>query len=148
MARKRMLTAFVLMLFFTTTKAQLREVPDEVEQSFTTQYAGAEDIEYKDHLLQVRVHFKQKGDKLMATYTNKGLWKETEKDWTFDQLSDTVKDGFEKSKYADWKVLETKVLYRPNNVELYRVKVEKNEVQKKYLFFNPKGRLLEESITL
>ena len=38
------------------------------------------------------------------------MWKETEKDWSFEQLSDEVKDGFNKSKYAEWKVIDTKMV--------------------------------------
>jgi len=148
MLRQMMLTAFVCVLAFTSTKAQIRELPDEVEQVFTAQYAGAQDIEYKDHLLNVKVHFTLKGEKMVATYTNKGLWKETEKVIAFDQLPEDVKDGFQKSKYFDWKVVETKMLYRPYNVELYRVKVEANEIKKKNLLFNPKGRLQDDEITL
>ncbi|ANE50688.1 hypothetical protein [Flavisolibacter tropicus] len=148
MRRKSILTAVVMMLLFTTTKAQLREVPDVVEQAFAKQYAGARDIDFKDHLLNVKVHFNLKDDKMIATYTNKGVWKESEKEWMFDHFSADVKDGFEKSKYANWNITEAAILYRPNNLELYRVRVVKNEVQKKYLVFNPKGRLLEESITL
>lgn len=148
MARQLMLTAFVCLLTLMSTKAQIREVPDEVEQVFTAQYAGAEDIAYKDHLLNVKVHFTLKGEKMVATYTNKGLWKETEKTISFDQLPDEVKDGFQKSKYFDWKVVDTKMLYRPYNVELYRLKVEANEIKKKNLLFTPKGRLQEDEITL
>jgi len=148
MARQLMLTAFVCLFTFMSTKAQIREVPKEVEQVFTAQYAGAEDIEYKDHLLNVKVHFTLKGEKMVATYTNKGLWKETEKVISFDQLSEDVKDGLQKSKYADWKVVEVKALYRPYNVELFRIKVEKNEIKKKNLLFNTKGRLQDDEITL
>ena len=84
----------------------------------------------------------------MATYTNKGLWKGTEKDWDFEKLAEEVKDGFEKSKFADWEVSETAVLYLPGGSEQYRLRVRKNDVQKKYLFFNKSGRLLREAITL
>lgn len=148
MVRQLMLTAFVCLLTLISAKAQIREVPDEVEQVFTAQYAGAENIEYKDHLLTVKVHFTLKGEKMIATYTNKGLWKETEKDLSFEQLPEAVKDGFQKSKYFDWKVVETKALYRPYNVELYRIKVEKNELRRKNLLFNTKGRLQDDEITL
>jgi hypothetical protein len=85
---------------------------------------------------------------MKASYTNKGRWKETEKDWSFDQLPEAVKDGFQKSKFADWKVTEAKVIYRPGGSDRYRVKVEKNDVQKKYLFFAASGRLVDEDITI
>jgi hypothetical protein len=36
----------------------------------------------------------------------------------------------------------------PNDEIRYRVKVEKNDLQKKYLFFSPAGRLLKEALTI
>ena len=63
-------------------------------------------------------------------------------------MSQEVKDGFSKSKFADWEVEETKIMYRPTNKEFYRVKVKKSDIQKKYLLFNGEGRLVEEDITL
>lgn len=148
MAFRFLLTAFSFILIVSTASAQIREVPKEVEAAFTKQYPKADSATYRDQLLNVRVHFTQDGDTLIATYTNKGLWKETEKGLTFEQLPETVKDGYQKSKYAEWKVAETKLLYRPNNVELYRVKVGKSELQKKNLYFNAKGRLMDDGITL
>ena len=148
MARQLMLTAFVCLLAFTSTKAQIREVPREVEQTFIRQYPEAHSATYQDHLLNVRVRFIQDGETMLATYTNKGLWKETEQEITFDQVSEEAKDGFQKSKYAEWNVVETRKVYRPNDVVLYRIKVEKNELQKKNLLFNTKGRLQVDEITL
>lgn len=143
-----LLIASSFLFLSTTTNAQLREIPKEVEQAFTIQYKDVDSVEYKDHLVNVRVHFRQNGEKMMATYSNKGLWKETEKEYTYEQLNEAIKDGFQKSKYADWKVMETKVIYRPNNVELYRIRLEKNELQKKNLYFNEKGRLIDDGITI
>jgi Putative beta-lactamase-inhibitor-like, PepSY-like len=85
---------------------------------------------------------------MIASYTNKGIWKETEKEWSFDKLSEEVKDGFQKSKYADREVEETTVFYLPGGTEQYRIKAKKSGVDKKYLYFNTKGRLLRTSITL
>ena len=72
----------------------------------------------------------------------------TEKSITYDQLPDAVKDGFLKSKYADREVEETKIIYRAGGTERYRLKTRKNDLQKKYLYFNEKGQLVEDSITI
>jgi hypothetical protein len=128
--------------------AQVREIPESVKETFTSQYPNAENVKYEDNLVSVQVHFEVKGEHMVASYTNKGRWKETEKDWSYDQLPDAVKDGFQKSKYADWKVTDTKVIYRPGGSDRYRIKVEKNDIQKKYVYFNKTGRLVEDSITL
>ena len=145
---KRIVFAFAIIFAGSLLHAQVRDIPQAVKDVFTHQYPGATDIEYKDQLVKVDVHFTLDGDKIIATYSNKGAWKGSEKEWSFDKLPDAVKDGFTKSKYADWDKEETTMLYIPGGTEQYRIKVKKNDVQKKYLFFNTKGRLLRESITI
>ncbi len=148
MIRKLFFSLLLLLLFSSVSFAQIREVPEAVKEAFDSQYPDADSIKYEDNIVSVQVHFTEKGEKMKASYTNKGRWKETEKEWSFEQLPEDVKDGFSKSKYADWEVSETKIVYRPGGVERYRVKVGKNELQKKYLFFNKSGRLMEELITI
>jgi hypothetical protein len=135
---------------FSIAGAQLRELPAEVLSAFERQYPQATHVEFKDQLLKVYVHFKLDDAKMIASYNNKGLWKETEREWSFDQLTEEVKSGFERSKYADenWIQKETAIVYLPDGTEQYRLKVEKGDIQKKYLYFNKRGRLLRESLTL
>lgn len=142
---------FFLLLFLAgslASGAQIREIPKEVKSAFEAQYPKADSSEYKDNLLAVNVHFRLNGDRMIATYTNKGKWKETEKNWSFDSLASEVKDGLTKSKYSDWKVSETKVVYRPSAPELFRLRVEKGDLQKRNLYFNAAGRLVEDAFTL
>jgi NDP-sugar pyrophosphorylase family protein len=143
--------SLVLLSFFLisiTSFAQVREIPETVKEAFEDQYPAAEKVEYHDHIVNVKVHFVLNGENMVATYNSKGRWRDTEKEWDYDKLSTDVKDGFTKSKYADWKIVETRVVYLAGGQERYRVKVEKNDVQKKNLYFNKNGRLVEESITL
>lgn len=128
--------------------AQIREIPQAVKDAFEHQYPNATDVDYKDQLVKVNVHFILDDENYIATYNNNGSWKGSEKEWDFEKLSDAVKDGFSKSKYADWETKEVSVLYIPGGTVQYRILVKKNDLQKKYLFFNTKGRLLRESITL
>ena len=147
--KKGMALLTVCLIFFAGNGfSQIREIPKAVEETFSNQYKGASDIEFKDQLVRVDVHFFLDGESMIASYTNKGLWKETQKEWSFDKLPEEVKSGFEKSKFADREVAETIVLYLPGDLVQYRLKAKKNDVEKKYLFFNPKGRLLRESVTL
>jgi len=146
---RRFATLFIaLFLFGNLVQAQLRDIPAAVKEAFESQYSTAEQVEYNDILTGVQVHFVKDGEKYTAKYTNKGAWKETEKEWSFDKLEQDVKDGFQKSKYAEWKQTETAIVYLPGGAEQYRIKVEKNDVVKRYLFYNKNGRLLRDSITL
>lgn len=140
--------AIALLAIISFGFSQVREIPKAVEETFANQYKGATNIDFKDQLVRVDVSFELDGEKMLASYTNKGIWRDTQKEWSFDKLSTEVKDGFEKSKYADREIEETIVVYLPGGGEQYRLKAKKNDVEKKYLFFNTKGRLLRTAITL
>ena len=147
--KKRLVSLTVFLTFVSGIAfSQIREIPKAVEETFSNQYKGASDIDFKDQLVRVDVYFLLDGESMIASYTNKGLWKETQKEWSFDKLPEEVKSGFEKSKYADREIEEVIVLYLPGDILQYRLKAKKNGVEKKYLFFNKSGRLLRESITL
>ncbi len=138
----------VLLLMAVASFAQIKKVPAVVKQSFARQYPRAENVKYNDDLVNVNVSFLLEGEKMNAEYTNKGIWKHTEKKWSFEQLPDSVKEGFHKSRFADRDVKEVVVIYLPADVTQYRIKAEKSSLEKKYLFFSPEGRLLRESITI
>ncbi|HVZ55864.1 MAG TPA: PepSY-like domain-containing protein [Chitinophagaceae bacterium] len=128
--------------------SQIREIPKAVRETFANQYPKAEQADFRDQLVRVDVSFELNGQKMLASYTNKGDWKGTEQEYDFDSLAAPVKDGFDKCKYGDWDKEETKILYQPGGGVQYRIKVKKSDLQKKYLYFNGKGRLLRESVTL
>lgn len=138
----------VLLLIAFASFAQIRKIPAEVKQNFAKQYPAAQNVKYDDDLVNVNVSFTLDGEKMNAEYSNKGIWKHTEKKWSFEQLPDSVKDGFRKSRFADRDVKEVVMIYLPADVIQYRIKAGKSAVEKKYLFFNPEGRLLRESITI
>jgi hypothetical protein len=148
MKRNLLLLLLGLFTLCVTSFAQSDNVPQAVKETFTKQYPAAENVEYKDNLLNVWVNFTLNGDTLKANYTKKGVWENTEKAITYDQLPEAVKDGFQKSKYADREVEETKIIYRAGGTERYRLKTRKNDLQKKYLYFNEKGQLVEDSIAI
>ncbi|MFL5773873.1 MAG: PepSY-like domain-containing protein [Flavisolibacter sp.] len=143
------LLATLCLVFSLCAGAQVREIPEAVKDAFNNQYPDADSVKFEDNLVNVHVSFLEDGERFYATYTNKGEWKQTEKGWDFSKLDSEVQDGFSKSKYAnEWKVKETSVIYLPDGSERYRVKVAKNDVQKKYLFFDKSGRLIRDSLTI
>jgi hypothetical protein len=146
--RKVFIVLTVLVLGFSTF-AQIRKTPAAVTGAFEKQYPNASKVQYEDNLINVQVHFVGDSGKMTAKYNGDGEWKETEREYNYESLPADVKTGFDKSKYAvDWKVKETAIIYLPGNEIRYRVKVEKNDVQKKYLFFDKNGRLIRDSLTI
>lgn len=128
--------------------SQVTTIPDLAKEHFFKQYPDAKNVQWVNDIVNVNARFEQDSNKMNAEYNNKGTWKRTLKDWTYEKLTDDVKEGFKKSKYADREVTDVKVLYLPGYVIQYRLKVEKSEIEKKYLFFNTQGRLVRSSTTL
>jgi len=145
--RLSLLTALFLMASVKIF-SQVTSIPAAAKENFARQYPNAQNINWDNDIINVHVRFELDGFKMNAEYNNKGIWKDTFKDWSYEELPKEVQDGFNKSKYADQTVTEVKIVYYPANIEQYRLKVEKNDLQKKYLFFNTKGRLIRESITI
>ena len=128
--------------------AQVTSIPIEAKENFFKQYPEATNVQWENDVVNVNARFEQDSNKMNAEYSNKGIWKRTLKDWTYDKLTVDVKDGFVKSKYAGMQMLDVKVLYLPGYVIQYRLKVAKNEVERKFLFFNTDGRLLRTTVAL
>lgn len=141
-----MTAAFFLCSF--NSYSQVTTVPDQAKESFFKQYPDARNVKWENNVVNVNVRFEQDSNKLHAEYNNKGVWKNTLKEWTYEKLISDVKEGFKKSKYADREVTDVKRVYLPGYVIQYRLRVEKNDVEKKFLYFNTEGRMVRSAVTL
>jgi hypothetical protein len=130
--------------FFGPATAQFRKIPGEVTDAFKKQYPNATQASWGDKLSLFQVDFKMDSAQYLAKYDTKGQWKGSERTITADQLPAAVKDGYDKSIYTDpWQVKEYTVIYTPPSVMTYRLLVRKSGIQKKYLYFNSAGKMLE-----
>jgi hypothetical protein len=132
----------------TSSFAQFRKIPAEVTDALKEKYPDATGVSWKDKVTVFAASFEMDNEKYEVRFTDKGEWKSTEKEINENDLPGDVKDGWEKSKYADW---DLKVIYSielPDNVMQYRLQVAKSDIQKKNLLFNSDGKLLRDNITL
>jgi hypothetical protein len=142
---------FFLLVFTTAISlvhAQIRKIPAEVTDAFAQRYPHATKVEWKDKLQYFEASFELNDSEISADFSSKGEWEGSERVMNFDDLPTEVKDGFEKSKYADWdkkSVSEIQELGKPLQ---YKINVAKSDVQKKNLFFDANGKLLKDNITL
>ena len=144
------LVVIIISIFLSSSAgfAQVTSIPDLAKENFFKQYPDAKNVQWQNDVVNVNARFEQDSNSLNAEYNNKGIWKWTLKDWTFDKLTTDIKEGFSKSKYASRQLLEVKMLYLPGYVIQYRLKVEKNDIEKKFLFFNTDGRLVRTTVAL
>lgn len=146
----RIQLAFVLALMIagTTLCAQIRKIPAAVTDAFKQKYPNASGVEWKDKLTGFRAEFKMNGESYDAKFSNKGEWQQTEKAISEGDLPAAVNDGLDKSKYSEWEVVSVAhIEYKDGHIE-YRILVKKNDIEKKYLFFSDKGKLLKDAITI
>ena len=144
----RTLLAIGISLFSLQSFSQVTSIPEQAKENFFKQYPDAKNVKWANDLISVNATFEQDSGKLNAEYNNKGIWKRTLKDWSYEQLTNDVQDGFKKSKYAGKQVLEVKVMYLPGYVIQYRIKVEKNNIERTFLYFNPEGRLVRTNVAI
>lgn len=141
--------SFVLCLALTNNVlAQVRSVPATVTEAFKTKYPGASNVEWKDKLSGFVAEFDDNGGHYEARFNNKAVWQYTEQVIAESALPDPVKDGFNKSKWAEWKIDNVTKIELPGDKVQYRLHVVKSDLQKKNLLFNSEGRLLKDNITL
>ncbi|WP_207512402.1 PepSY-like domain-containing protein [Longitalea luteola] len=145
---------YCLMLFFaltlySTVDAQVRKVPAEVTEAFRRKYPMATNLEWRDRLSGFTASFDLDNVHYEAKFTNKGDWQNTENKIPESELSPAIKDGFQKSKYAEeWTIKEAyKIALREARTQ-YRLEIQKNDIQKKHLYFDSTGRLLRDNIKL
>jgi hypothetical protein len=132
-----------------TADAQVRKLPAEVTEAFRQKYPMAKNVEWRDRLSGFTAVFDLDSAHYEAKFTNKGFWQSTENKIKEADIPAAVKDGFQKSKYAEeWTIKNSyKIVLREDKTQ-YRLEIGKNDIQKKHLFFDPNGRLLRDNITL
>ena len=140
---------FCFALAINTAHAQVRKLPAEVTEAFRQKYPMAKNVEWRDRLSGFTAVFDLDNVHYEAKFTNKGFWQSTENKIPDGDIPASVKDGFDKSKYAEeWTIKNAyKIALREDKTQ-YRLEIEKNDIQKKHLYFDPSGRLLRDNITL
>ncbi|HLX91178.1 MAG TPA: PepSY-like domain-containing protein [Puia sp.] len=149
---KKLMTLSILFAcsfgFISNSFGQFRKIPAEVTEALKSRYPGASNVSWKDKISVFVASFDMGNGKYQARFDENGEWKSTEKEITKDELPENIKDGWEKSKYADWNLNNVYSIELPDNVMQYRLQVSKSDVQKKNLLFNSDGKLLRDNITL
>lgn len=146
---KKILITLSMLLFLLpiTMQAQLRKIPASVTEAFNKKYPAAGHVSWKDKIVSFAAVFEINDTTCEARFNSDGNWEQTEITIGEEQIPAAVRDGLNKSKYADWKATEWYRLELPKDSLQYRIVVAKNDIQKKNLLFNNEGRLLSDKIT-
>jgi hypothetical protein len=145
-----MLTKLVCSVFLSclllTANAQFRNIPPEVTDNFKTKFPKATHVEWKDKISSFQAEFEDGKGKAKASFSSKGEWLKTEKKLDFATLPGDVKDGFSKSKFADYAVKEASEIDDKEKGLLYLVVVKKGDLTKRNLYFTATGQLVKDDV--
>ena len=145
---------FWIILFFTAlsfterSNAQLRKIPARATNSMHAWYPDAKNIVWRDKITNCQASFNLNGIRYEAKFSRKGHWKGSEAYVTENSLPITVRDGFRKSKYKNWKVRSSYVIYVPGEKTRYHVRVAKNGLRQKELVFTMQGQLVKDKMAI
>ena len=128
--------------------AQIRSIPSVVTDAFKTKFPDAAKVSWKDNISNFEADFIKDSYSYEVKFNSKGEWLETAKKIEFKDLNEDIKDGFQKSKFNDWEVRGVKEFNEKGKEIVYRILVRKSDVEKKYLFFNKKGQLIKDTLTI
>jgi len=135
-------------LFVAAVQSQLRKLPSEVTDALYQKFPGAKKVSWKDNLTNYEAAFTLDSTNWSAKFNSKGEWMQTVKQIQQTDLNTDVKDGFQKSKYADWEVRTVEEIKEKDKEVVYRILVRKSSLRKMYLYFNKKGQLQKEGTTI
>ena len=142
------LTAAFVLFSMNSIQAQFSKVPSETTEAFKKKYADTKNVEWKDKVSYFLASFDMNGEKYESKFNSKGEFLGSEKGIEKEAAPAEVKDGFAKSKFSDWEVKSVTWIEKKDASIEYRYFIRKSGVEKKYLTFNDKGKLVKEAITI
>jgi hypothetical protein len=142
------LTAAFVLFSMNSVQAQFSKVPSVTTEAFKAKYANTKNVEWKDKVSYFQANFEMGGEKYESKFNSKGEFLGSEKVIEKEVVPAAVKDGFAKSKFSDWDVKSVTWIERKDSSIEYRYFIRKSGVEKKYLTFNDKGKLVKEAITI
>jgi len=145
---KKWIFSFVLSIVMFSANAQFRKIPGDVTDSFKVRYEDASGVSWKDRLSSFQADFTMGDKEMKALFSSKGEWIKTETNYTYNNLSPEVKDGFKKSKYADLEVLDVTQIDDRENQTQFRIVVKKNAFNKRSLIYSKDGQLISDNASL
>jgi hypothetical protein len=144
----RALLMFVFLVNASAAFAQLRKVPAEVTEALKVKYPDARNVSWQDKISDFVASFDLGSDRYQTRFTSHGDWESSEKTLRTGELPASIKDGLQKSKYADWPIKSAYERLLSGDKKEFRILAAKTDIQKKKLFFAEDGQLIKDNLAL
>lgn len=137
-----------LWLFAAMASDQKKSVPANVITAFKTKYPSAENISWMYYTNTYAARFYSGGVPCTVRYDAKGVWLDETRKVGFGDLGTNVKNAFSQSKFSTWRAHEVNTIREKDKEVQYRILITNTDQQKKYIFFDAKGQLKKEILTM
>jgi hypothetical protein len=146
---KKLMFLLVMSITISTFSfGQLGHIPAQLTESFKSKYPNATDVSWSKRLTRYTIKFKMADKEYVSNFNDDGTWKDTYTVIEFNALPAAVKNGFTKGEFSDWEVQEIRKIDANGRDRTYRIEVKKNTLNQKNLFYNEKGDLIHDGLTL
>ena len=137
-----------LWLYAAMATDQRKTVPSGVITAFKTKYPGAGNESWMNDPNGYVVRFYNSGKPYTVRFNNKGEWLDETRKLGFGDLENNVKNAFSQSKFATWRAYEVNAIQEKNKEIQYRILIGNSDLQKKYIYYDSKGQLKKEILTM
>ncbi len=145
------IAAMFLVCFYLFTGAgyaQVKNIPASVTTTFKIKYPLAGHVSWITDGKGYAARFFTNGEPCTVRFTNNGDWLDETKKISFGDLRSNVKNAFSQSKFASWQAYEVNEIQEKNKEKQYRILIRNREEKGRYIYFDMKGQLMKEVLTM
>lgn len=141
---KIFLSAFVGIFLFSACDKDDDHSPitPETQKAFSNKYPSATNVSWESKNAYLVADFQNATYSSSAWFDHSGRWYMTETDLPWAQLPEAVKNTFNATEYAQWKLDDVDMLERNDAETIYIIEVEKNK-QELDLYFSQSGLFIK-----
>jgi outer membrane receptor for Fe3+-dicitrate len=145
--KKILAIASICWLTFSSVQAQVVSIPDKSEKHFAQKYAGAQNADWTNNVVNYTCKFKYKGQDMRAYYHMDGTWDFTAAYMNESDLPAAVRESVSKSRMSDWQAKSAARIENHKGKTLYRVERKKG-IEESYIFYDAKGKEVKSTLKL
>lgn len=121
------------------------QVTAELQEAFEAKYPNVSShVDWTRNGEFYEAGFSESGYENKAWFTTDGVWVMTEYDIRYEQLPEAVKEAFEASQYASWKLDDVDKIEKSDMSTLYVLEIESGELEYELSYLED-GTLIRES---
>jgi hypothetical protein len=148
---KFILTILMILWLYAAMAAEqpkvIKTVPANISAAFKTKYPDAAHLYWMNDGGNYAARFYSRGEPCTARFNNKAEWLDETKKLSFGELRNNVRNAFSQSKFAGWRAHEVNSITERNKEVEYRILIL-NNTEKKYIYYDAKGQLKKEVMTM